>query len=355
VDLSPAFEYEIVHFAKVFVYVMSLELHRRYEIVFQAKHNDGPKFGINQIAKLIKCNRSTVIRWLKRWDETKDLSDREKTGRPRTTTRQQDEIMIDLVREDIDEGLTSEKIHGQLMNENINVSDRTVRRRLSEAGFKYMKPLSKPLLTERHQRKRLSWARSFISFDWNRVIASDETVFRLHDVKRFYWQRPGERKVCRKVPYSIKINARGCFSSTGFGRIFCFKENMNSIFLCNNIYKNVLLPSTHELFGRNRNWLLLEDNDPKHRSRYSMKWKDDHHIETLLWPSLSPDMNPVENVWGLLKIKVADRRPTTTEELIRTIKEEWRRLPQELAANLMTGMSRRIDCLIDAKGDYTMY
>ena len=59
-----------------------------------------------------------------------------------------------------------------------------------------MKPLQKPLLTEYHQRKRLSWARSLINFDLDQVIASDETVFRVHDVKRFYWQHPGERKVC---------------------------------------------------------------------------------------------------------------------------------------------------------------
>ena len=334
---------------------MSSELYRRYEIVFLAKHKLGPQFGINRISKMMHCNRSTVVRWLKRWNETKDLSDRAKVGRPRKTTSQQDEVIIDSVRHDVDEGITSEKIQEQVLNENIDVSARTIRRRLGEAGFKYMKPLSKPLLTEHHQRKRLLWAKSLVNFDWDQVIASDETVFRIHEVKRFYWQRPGERKVCRKVPYSIKMNAWGCLSSTGFGRIICFKNNMTSAFLCDNIYPNALLSSAHRLFGRSQDWILLEDNDPKHRSRYSVRWKDDHDVETLPWPSLSPDMNPMEHVWALLKIKVADRRPTSAEELTRAIKEEWKDLPQELASNLMNGMSRRINSLIEANGDYTMY
>lgn len=320
-------------FYKVFS-VMSLELHRRYEIVFLTKHKHSPEFSINRIAKIINCNRSTVVRWLNRWDETKDLSDKRRIGRPRTTTtKQQDQIIINSISEGIDEGITSEQVEKQLTNENSNVNARTIRRRLNEAGFKYMKPLSKPLLTEHHQRKRLSWARLLINFGWNQVIASDETVFRVNDVRRFYWQRPGQRKVCRTVKYSMKINAWGCLSSDGFGRIICFKDNMTSTILCDKIYTNALIPSANKLFGQN----------------------EDHSIETLPWPSLSPDMNPVENVWALLKIKVSDRRFTSKEELIRAIKEEWRDLLQELPSNLMSDTNRRIDRLIEAKGDYTMY
>ncbi|CAF4751963.1 unnamed protein product [Rotaria sp. Silwood2] len=298
--------------------MMSLELYKRYEIVFLRKNKYGPKFGINRIAKLVNCNRSTVVRWLKRWEETKDLSDRERKGRPRKTTTTDDEIVIGLVRQGVDEGLTSEKI-------------------------------------EHHQKKRLTWARSLMNYDWNQVMATDESVFRLHDIKRFYWQRPGERKICRKVKYTIKINAWCCLSAVGFGRIVCFKNNLNSTFLCNNIYHDGLLPAAREHFGRSRNWVLLEDNDPKHRSKVSVKWKEDHHVKTLPWPSLSPDMNPVENLWSLLKIKVAEQRPTTVKELIRAIEKEWNDLPQELASNLIDSMKRRVDSLIEANGDYTIY
>ncbi len=82
--------------------------------------------------------------------------------------------------------------------------------------FRHSKPLSKPLLTEHHQKKRLIWARPLLYYDWNQAKASDKTVFRLHDVKKFYWQRPSERKVCQKIKYTIKINPWSCLSSVGF-------------------------------------------------------------------------------------------------------------------------------------------
>jgi len=194
-----------------------------------------------------------------------------------------------------------------------------------------------------------------INFDWNRIMATDETVFRLNNVKYYFWQRRGERKVCRTIRYTIKVNAWCCLSAVGFGRIVLFKENLTSTFLCNNIYRNGLLPTAREHFGRAKEWLLLEDNDPKHRSKFSVKWKQDHHIKTLPWPSLSPDVNPVENLWGVLKVKVAAHRPKTVKGLIRAIKKEWDDLPQEFASNLMNSMKRRVDSLIDANGDYIMY
>ena len=97
-----------------------------------------------------------VVRWLKRWKETKDLTDRGKPGRPRITTRQQDEVIIDTVRQDIDEGITSQKIQEQVLDENIDVSTRTIRRRLGEPEFKYMKPLSKSPIFNQNERMGLS-------------------------------------------------------------------------------------------------------------------------------------------------------------------------------------------------------
>jgi transposase len=101
------------------------------------------------------------------------------------------------------------------------------------------------------------------------------------------------------------------------------------------------LPSARRHFGQSR-WFLLEDNDPKHRSNYSRTWKSDHQIVTLPWPSLSPDINPVENLWSLLKVKVAQRRPKTLEDLVNAIKNEWNELPSELAYNIMNSMENRV-------------
>ena len=83
---------------------------------------------------------------------------------------------------------------------------RTVRRRLNEAGARYNRPMSKPLLTERHQKNRLKWAQHHKAIDWNQVIFSDETTIRLNSVKELVWNFPEKKKVVRTVKHPIKVN-----------------------------------------------------------------------------------------------------------------------------------------------------
>ena len=49
--------------------------------------------------------------------------------------------------------------------------------RLVETRFKYSRPLSKPLLSEQHERYRLNCAQSVKNYDWNKIILSDENNY----------------------------------------------------------------------------------------------------------------------------------------------------------------------------------
>ena len=128
--------------------------------------------------------------------------------------------------------------------------------------------------------------------------------------------------MARTVKYPLKVNVWVCLSGVGFCRIVCFQHNLNRSFLCNEIHKYTLLPTARFHFGRRRDWILVEGNNPKHRSNFSQEWKNNHHITTLPWPSQSPDENSVENLWSLLKIKVATRKSKTIKELKKVIYKE---------------------------------
>ncbi|CAF4351823.1 unnamed protein product [Rotaria sp. Silwood2] len=124
----------------------------------------------------MKCHKKTVKHWLHRWEETKDLSDRARQAISRITTAEDDQLIVDLVQQDVDEGITSKQIQQELQNQGVNASLRTVQHRLVEAGFKYSRILSKPLLSQQHQHDRLTWAQSMTSYDWNKIILTDETT-----------------------------------------------------------------------------------------------------------------------------------------------------------------------------------
>src|SRR5690349_11112243 len=77
-----------------------LPLHKRYEIIFLSKHKKGPRLGNKKVARLIHYDTKTVRYWRARWNETKDLFDESKSGRPRVTTAEEDEMILNEVEED---------------------------------------------------------------------------------------------------------------------------------------------------------------------------------------------------------------------------------------------------------------
>jgi hypothetical protein len=259
------------------------------------------------------------------------LSDSRRSGRPRATTPKQDKKIVSLANEEI--FITSRDIHNKLKRKRIDINERTVRRRLHEAGAKFSRPLSKPLLTDKHRNNRLKWAQAQTATNWDHVIFTDETTVRLNHVKGFVWNLPGKKKVVRTVKHHVKVNVWGCFSSHGFGRVVCFPQNLNAQFMCA-IYKRGLLPTARKQFGlESTSWKLQKDNDPKHTSTLARQWRENKGVQKIDWPSMSPDLAPIENVWQLLKMKLRRKKLKTYQSLVGAIKREWKTLRLELATN----------------------
>ena len=140
---------------------MFLQAYERYRIILLSQDTYRPRLSKNEVAKIIKCNKTTV----KRWKETKDFKDRPRKGRSRVITAAENQLILGLVQQDVDEGRTSQQIQQEVRHEGVKVSVRTVRNRLVEAGFKYSRLFSEPLLSEQHQRYRSNWAQSMKNYD----------------------------------------------------------------------------------------------------------------------------------------------------------------------------------------------
>lgn len=68
---------------------------------------------------------------------------------------------------------------------------------------------------------------------------------------------------------------------------------------------------------------FLQDNDPKHFSKYLKAWFRQQRINVLEWPSHSPDSNLLENLWELLDKKIRTKPYGNKEELFNVLKEAW--------------------------------
>ncbi len=145
----------------------------------------------------------------------------------------------------------------------------------------------------------------------------------------------------------------GCFSAKGPGRLICVKERMNGAMYREILCEN-LLPSARALKMK-RGWVFQHDNDPKHTARATKEWLRKKHLKVLEWPSQSPDLNPIENLWRELKVRVAQRQPQNITALEEICMEEWAKIPATVCENLVKTYRKRLTSVIANKGYITKY
>ncbi len=68
---------------------------------------------------------------------------------------------------------------------------------------------------------------------------------------------------------------------------------------------------------------------PAHTAKSTESWLNDHGVGVLYWPENSPDLNPKENLWGIVKRKMRNKRPKNADELKATVKETWTSIPPQ--------------------------
>ncbi len=92
-----------------------------------------------------------------------------------------------------------------------------------------------------------------------------------------------------------------------------------------------------------------------HTAKGTRSWFNDHGITVLDWPANSPDLNPKENLWRIVKRKMRDTRPNNADDLKAAVKATWASITPEQCHRLIVFMPRRIDAVIHAKESLTKY
>ncbi|KAI5147969.1 hypothetical protein ENBRE01_0029 [Enteropsectra breve] len=247
-------------------------------------------------------------------------------------------------------------------NKKTIVSDRTIRRRLSAIGLKGRVACYKPLLSSSQKDQRYEHAKAWIYWtkeDWERTIFSDETKINLFgsDGRTYVRRYDGERYDDKNLIPTVKhgggsVMVWGCFSYNGVGKLAIIDGNMNSI-QYTRIVDSCLEQSAANLSITN--YILQQDNDPKHTSTFTKDYFTSRNINVMSWPSQSPDMNPIEHLWAYLKPKIHSRCPKNKPEAITIIQEEWSKIPLGLCRKLIDSMPDRIYDMCVAKGSHTKY
>lgn len=314
------------------------------------------------VAKLLGMSQSSVAHLRK---EISSELEKQKGGRPRVLGEQEKRFGVHLVTAG---GVkTASAAAREIRNQSGEFfSNITLRRAFREAGLVARVQQKKPLLAKKHILARLNFAHRYKNWttdDWRRVIFSDETKVNLinSDGRSWCWLTEGERPRAQHVSQTVKhgggsIMIWGCMTAFGPGAWYQIEGKMDQ-----HLYKKILetyLWSTIQNYNLDPHKVVFQqDNDPKHTAKSVQIWLSSQPFKLLQWPAQSPDLNPMEHYWALLKQRLNQitQRPRGVQELWENVCSIYPSFTAEDCEKLYNSMPRRISAVLEAKGYWTKY
>lgn len=210
--------------------------------------------------------------------------------------------------------------------------------------------------------ERLRFAQQFVNNEnnfWENIVFSDEKTFQSCSNGRVRVYRPvGERyteQYIHKIQRSgrFSVNTWGWISAQGLGICVIVEERLIAL-IYRDILEHFMLPSVIPVLGNN--FVFQHDNCRIHTAGVVRNFLETNGVATLPWPARSPDLNPIENIWGIMAKQINDRiLPNNREELIQSISDTWHAIPVEYVRNTVLSMPRRLQSVIDSAGAAIKY
>ena len=120
-------------------------------------------------------------------------------------------------------------------------------------------------------------------------------------------------------------------------------------------FNNVWRPPGEEYKDKCVMPTVKHDNVHKHTSKTTIALLKRMRIKVMDWPSMSPDLNPIEHLWGILKRKVEVCKGSNICQLRGVVMEEWKSIPVATCEALGNSMPRKVKSVLDNDSGHTKY
>ena len=290
---------------------------------------------------------NTVERYLL----TGSVEDRPRSGRLSILQQERVEFIDERMSEN--DELTTRDLAKliRLQFPNLKVSNATIVCQRLNLGWTKTAPRYCQLIRNVNMEKRLEWTKDQVDKkeQFDNVIFSDESSVQIeHHSRRCYHKKGQPRKLKPKPKHSLKVHVWAGISKGGATKVVIFDGKLIAT-KYTKILEQSLLSFIKESYPKSHRF--FRDNDPKHTSRYAQNFFVDCGINWWRSPPESPDLNPIENVWGSMKTYLRDRvKPSNQEELVEGIKEFWKTMTPDVCTRYINHIQRVMPVFIEKEG-----
>lgn len=211
-----------------------------------------------------------------------------------------------------------------------DLSKDSVERLMHSLGFHAIKPKTIPFLTEEHQMARKQHAELEMKKSWDNIIFTDECSVQLYrNTKKTWVSTINPPQIAQPKNPKLSIMVWAGISKLGKTKLhFCDKGTK----INQDTYLQILQECLLE-FGENvhkNQWDFLQDNAPSHKAKKVMEFLIQNVPGRVInHPAKSPDMNPIEHMWSILKANVELSQPKSLVELKALMDEVWNSISLE--------------------------
>ena len=189
---------------------------------------------------------------------------------------------------------------------------------------------------------------------FDNVLFTDESTIQLDQHSRLCFRRHLQPWVLKqRAKHPIKVHVWGGISKRGATNVIIFSGIMDAERL-ERIFEAGLLPFLRDVFPDGHR--LQQDNDPKHASLRIEDFFEEKGVNWWPTPPESPDLNPIENIWGSLKQYLRNvYKPKNLEELKNGIQQFWVTLTPEVCTRYIQHIQKVIPKVIENNGGPSGY
>lgn len=290
------------------------------------------KMDIQQVAELTGIPISTLYHWIHEWNETRDLTNRRGQGggrKPRLSPEDQQRLKERLKEEEF---WTLPEVCALLEREfGVTYTEDHVRRLLRKMGLKCVKPYPMDYRRPEKAEKRLAESlQATLKALAEEGVKPDEIAIGFLDeaspqntantVRVWSFGRPRIRKNSDR----FRVNAAGFYALKG-DDVLCFMERSRSQDICE------VLGEIREANAEFKVIIALVDNFASHRSKAVQAEAKRLGICLVYLPPYSPDLNPIEQIWRVIRRELSTILVKSADEMQEIIRLQFEDLVQHLS------------------------